>query len=272
MKTIALIPAFNEERTIAKVIVGCEWYCDHIIVCDDGSKDDTGRIAKRLGAEVITQEHNQGKGAALQRLFQRAVEMKADIVITIDADGQHDTRDIPKFLKALKDYDIVIGSRRGIPKLRAIGNAALRGREEMDTESGFRAYKGARLAELIPSEDGMAADREIFQKAKSAGMAIGEVEIDADYSVPNPSKKNLVAHFLDVFLNGLKQTTIRTPSLLTIAGLVCLALGLWFARTSLPYLMTEGFGTVLLFILGFFLISTSILIWYLMNILKRAKR
>lgn len=262
-KTIVLIPAYKEEQTIAKVIVGCERYCNSVIVCDDGSPDHTAKIARRIGAEVISNNENQGKGAALKLLFKRAIEMNADIVITIDADGQHNPDDIPKLLAEIRNSDMVIGSRKNIPSVRAVGNAVLRGfNQEYDTESGFRAYRGYRLKELIPSETGMAADREIFVKAKEAQMSIGQVEIQADYQVTNPSKKNVTLHFSDVLLNSYKQATLKHPlGFYGIPGLLVLFIGAAFAYQDLPYLETSGFGSVILLIVGLFLISMAVLIW-----------
>lgn len=84
---IACIPAYNEEATIAKVIIQAQKYADKIIVCDDGSSDLTGLIAERLGADVIRHERNLGKGAALRSLFKKAKELKAGIIVTLDADN-----------------------------------------------------------------------------------------------------------------------------------------------------------------------------------------
>jgi len=110
---IACIPAYNEEATIAKVIIQTQKYVDKIIVCDDGSSDLTGLIAERLGAEVIRHERNLGKGAALRSLFKKAKELKAEIIVTLDADFQHDAADIPKLIKPILDgeADVVVGSR-----------------------------------------------------------------------------------------------------------------------------------------------------------------
>jgi len=87
---VACIPAYNEEKTIAKVLLKTKKYVDKVIVCDDGSTDMTAEIAEALGAEVIRHERNIGYGAAITSLFKRAKELGADIMITLDADGQHD--------------------------------------------------------------------------------------------------------------------------------------------------------------------------------------
>ncbi|MEM2613688.1 MAG: glycosyltransferase family 2 protein, partial [Nitrososphaerota archaeon] len=112
-KVIACIPAYNEEKTIAKVILKTKKYVDKVIVCDDGSIDMTAEIAEALGAEVIRHERNMGYGAAISSLFKKAVEEGADIMVTLDGDGQHDPDEIPKLIKPIveDEADVVIGSR-----------------------------------------------------------------------------------------------------------------------------------------------------------------
>ncbi|MGB9774852.1 MAG: glycosyltransferase family 2 protein, partial [Bacteroidota bacterium] len=110
---VAGIPAFNEERTIASVVLKAQRYVDKVVVCDDGSTDMTGEIAERLGAEVIRHERNLGYGAAIGSLFRRARELSADVLVTLDADGQHNPAEIPRVVKPVVDCeaDVVIGSR-----------------------------------------------------------------------------------------------------------------------------------------------------------------
>ena len=80
---VAGIPAFNEEKTIARVVLEAQKHADIVMVCDDGSTDLTGEIAERLGAVVISHEENLGYGAALQSLFKRAMELKVDVLVTL---------------------------------------------------------------------------------------------------------------------------------------------------------------------------------------------
>lgn len=87
---VAGIPAYNEEKTIAKVILLAQKHVDVVVVCDDGSQDLTADIAQRLGAIVIRHEKNRGYGAAVQALFEKARALNADLLLTLDADGQHD--------------------------------------------------------------------------------------------------------------------------------------------------------------------------------------
>ena len=81
------IPAFNEEKTIARVVLEAEKHADKVIVCDDGSEDLTSEIAKRLGADVVKHQRNLGYGAAIRSLFRRARELNADVLVTLDGDG-----------------------------------------------------------------------------------------------------------------------------------------------------------------------------------------
>ena len=107
------IPAYNEENNIAGIITKLKKITNSIIVCDDGSSDMTGEISRDLGAVVIRHDKNRGYGAAINTLFQKAVEMKSDVLVTFDADGQHRIEDIPKLLEPIEKNgaDVVIGSR-----------------------------------------------------------------------------------------------------------------------------------------------------------------
>ena len=125
---IGLIPAYNEEKTIARVVLDTLKYCDKVIVCDDGSSDMTAEISRNLGAIVIRHGKNRGYGAAINTIFQKAVEIESDILVTFDADGQHRIEDIPKLLIPIEKngVDIVIGSRflkneSDVPNYRKIG-------------------------------------------------------------------------------------------------------------------------------------------------------
>ena len=107
------IPAYNEEKTIAKIVLNAQKFADVVVVCDDGSSDLTCTIAERMGAEVIVHKQNLGYGAALQSIFKRAQEFDADVLITLDGDGQHDPSEIPRLIKPIVDgiADVVVGSR-----------------------------------------------------------------------------------------------------------------------------------------------------------------
>ena len=95
---VAAIPAYNEEKTIAKVVVRAMKYVDKVVVVDDGSTDDTATIAEHLGAHLVRHEGNMGYGAAIRSCFSFARDLNSDALVILDADGQHNADDIPKIL------------------------------------------------------------------------------------------------------------------------------------------------------------------------------
>ena len=185
------IPAYNEENNIAGIIIKLKKITNSIIVCDDGSSDMTAEISRNLGATVISHDNNRGYGAAINTLFQKAVEIESDVLVTFDADGQHRIEDIPKLLIPIEKngVDIVIGSRflkneSVVPNYRRmvikmitdVTNASIN-QKLTDAQSGFRAYSKRVLAEISPSEMGMGISTEILIKASSKDLKISEVPI-----------------------------------------------------------------------------------------------
>lgn len=160
--TIAAMPAYNEERSIARMVQGCQKYVDRVIVVDDGSSDATADRAASAGAHVVRHEWNAGYGAALRTCFETAREMGAERMVIIDSDGQHDFDEIPQLLQPLdRGADMVIGSRfcngngQEIPAYRKVGMKVLNittrivgGISVTDSQSGFRAY-GKRAIDCI---------------------------------------------------------------------------------------------------------------------------
>ena len=107
-KIFAIIPAYNEEKHINKVVKQTKKYVDNVIVVDDGSKDKTKAAASKAKAIVLRHLVNLGKGASLKTGCDYAVKNNADIMIVIDADAQHDPDEIPKFLETIKNCDVVL--------------------------------------------------------------------------------------------------------------------------------------------------------------------
>ena len=282
---IALIPAFNAERTIAKVIVDCFDFCDEVIVCDDGSKDGTAKIAESQGCKVLVHKRNLGKGAALRSLFQEGIKFNPDIVITLDADGQHDPMEIPKLIDALtrNGADIVVGQRSKIPTLRNIGNRLLSSFGEIDTQSGYRVYSGKVIASLIPTEMGMGVDSEILKLAEEKKMRIIQVPISVRYDLPNTSTHNLVYHFLDVIFTTWKLQTFRHPLLLYgIPGLVFILGSIWFGFRSLGF-TSQGVGafplvvnlalvSIYLMLIGLISFAVGIIIFSVVSLIRRGQQ
>ena len=100
VKTCVIIPAYNIEKTLSRVIKGAQKYVDKVIVVDDGSDDATFKRAKEAGAEVLRHEKNLGKGKALCTGLEYALKKGFEQIILMDGDGQHDPNEIPRFLKA----------------------------------------------------------------------------------------------------------------------------------------------------------------------------
>ena len=222
VNVVAAIPALNEEKSIAKVIVHSLNWVDKVLVVDDGSVDDTSLIATKLGADVIRHERNLVKGAALRKCFDWARDSGFDVLVTLDADGQHNPDDIPRLLTPIIDgeADVVIASRvrDGVPALRRIGGKVLDrmiagGGDVVDSQSGFRAYSRKAFEQVNASELGMGVDSEILLRAKEAGLRIVEVPVTMEYKNLQTSTHNPIYHWLDVTFSVVKFISIRHPLL-----------------------------------------------------------
>jgi len=160
---LVVIPAFNEEKSIATIIYDIKKHINHVVVIDDHSSDDTGKIARKFGATVIRHPKNKGVGAAMKTGIAYAKKLKPDIVITIDADGQHRPEDIPSLIGPIIQgrADFVLGSRflakepTDMPLQKKIGNkllssivSFLAGVRLTDTQTGFRALNKEALLSL----------------------------------------------------------------------------------------------------------------------------
>ncbi len=242
------IPAFNEEMTIAKVIARARRHSEVVVVVDDGSTDDTGLIAESLGAVVIRHKRRMGYGNALRSCFDTARDMGADVLVTLDADGQHDADEMPKLLSGIKDgsADIVIGSRfstlqhtteapryrtAGIKLLTSLTRAATNS-QLSDAQCGFRAYNRKAIEQVSPTEQGMGASAETLMKSFEKNLRVLEVPVTVRYAGLKTSTHNSLYHALEVLASIIRFTTIRHP-LLFYGGLsavttsVSIVFGVW---------------------------------------------
>ena len=162
-KILALIPAYNEAAHIVKVVSGARAHLP-VLVVDDGSADDTATRAEEAGATVLCQTPNQGKGVALRAGFSWALEAGYEAIITLDADGQHDPVEIPKFLDAYakRGADLIIGARdfSQMPPIRRLSNTAGRwafswaiGQSIRDNQSGYRLISRRLLEAILASDE-----------------------------------------------------------------------------------------------------------------------
>jgi glycosyltransferase involved in cell wall biosynthesis len=287
---VVCIPAFNEEKTIGKVVVSAQAYADVVLVCDDGSGDMTAAIAEKLGAKVIRHEQNMGKGEAFRSLFSACRDMGADIMITLDGDDQHDPADIPKLVDPItKGYaDVVIGARfhgdnRGIPSYRKVGNRLLNAVTVggvSDTQSGFRAYNKEAIEALRPSESGMGVDSEILMDASRQGLRVMEVPVSVRYGIGKTSTHNPIYHTVDVLTSAIKLTSIRHPmTFYGIPGLVVTLFGVYFViHAYLIFLTQQAVDNLVLTyalmgfsigIFGLFTFFTGIILFTLSTVLRK---
>lgn len=254
MKIVIGIPAFNEEKNIAGILIKLKKFSQHIVVCDDGSNDLTAKISEELGAIVIKHEKNLGYGAAIKSIFLKSQEINADVLITFDADGQHRIEDINKVLEPIKDNtaDVVIGSRflnnkQKIPKYRKVGIKAITeltnivgGTKITDSQSGFRAYNKKILEKINPTESGMGISTEILIKIQKSGLRIIEVPIIISYE-GETSTHNSIIHGSSVIISTLKYVAMERPlTFYGIPGLVFLIIGVSFGLWAIQIFTIEG--------------------------------
>jgi len=290
LKIIVGIPAFNEEKNIAVLIIQLKKIADKIIVCNDGSTDLTSEIAEELGATMINHKKNLGYGAAIRSIFLKSKDLDGDILVTFDADGQHRIEDINRVINPIinGESDLVIGSRfldesaKEVPRYRKAGiklitkitNATIK-KQLTDSQSGFRAYSKKVLNELNPSELGMGISTEILIKASAKNFRISEVPIkivyDGDTSTHNP-----ISHGSSVLLSTIKFTSIEHPlKFYGIPSMIFFAIGLLFTSLSIEYyadigrlntnLTLIGAGSILIAVV---LLLTGILLYSLVSVVR----
>ncbi len=190
---LVAVPAYNEALYVGGIVSEAKKVADKVIVLDDGSTDGTACQARAVGATVIQHSRNQGYGRAIQDILGMASCGAFDtVLVTLDADAQHDPKEIPLLVKAITDgYDLAIGRRSvgDIPKIRRVGGAVLRiatrllsGTNVTDSQCGFRAYSQRATKAIEPMENGMAVSSEIVALASWAGLRITEIPISVRYT------------------------------------------------------------------------------------------
>jgi glycosyltransferase involved in cell wall biosynthesis len=253
LKVIVGIPAFNEEKNIGPIITNLKKKYDHILVCDDGSSDSTAVIASDMGANVVKHSKNLGYGSAIKTIFNEAKKTDCDILVTFDADGQHQISEIDNILQPILENtaDIVIGSRflgktKNLPKYRKFGIKTITGLTNVmtgsnisDSQSGFRSYSQKALKEISPTESGMGISTEILIKATKKKMRIAEIPITISYE-NNTHSKEPISHGTSVVITTVKHVAIERPLLYYgVTGLFFLALGLVFGTWALQIYSEE---------------------------------
>jgi glycosyltransferase involved in cell wall biosynthesis len=201
MSVIVVVPAYNEEKTVGRVVRSLSSCTEKIIVVDDGSTDSTSAKSMEAGASVVRHKLNRGLGAAIGTGIEAALRCGADVIVTFDADGQHDSADIPKMIRPILDgeADAAIGvrtiDREQMPTTRRIanwiGNAltfVLFGKWVKDSQSGLRAFSRKAAESMELRCDRMEVSSEIVKEIGRHGWRLAEVPIKPVYTDYSMSK------------------------------------------------------------------------------------
>ena len=279
-KILAIIPAYNEERFIGSVVLKVRQHAASVIVVDDGSTDGTAEIAESAGAIVVKHAENKGKGAALNTGFQRARQLKPEVLVLLDADGQHLPEEVPLLIAPVLrgEADIVIGSRylqkrSRVPAHRVWGHRAfnwltnvISGTQITDSQSGYRAFS-ARALELVSfNSESFSVESEMQLLARQHNLRLAEVSVTIRY--PDRPKRSVIAHGLTV-LNGILRLISQHRPLFffSVPGALLLLAGLaWGAWVVILYRLHQelavGYAliSVLLSIVGTLAVFTGIIL------------
>jgi len=289
---LVCIPAFNEEDTIGEIVEKSSQHADKVIVCNDGSTDKTEEIARKNGAIVINHKKNLGYGAAIISLFEKAKKENAEIMVTLDGDGQHNPEQIPTLVNALieNNVDIVIGSRfldknTNSPSYRKAGIKIITSASNFgtnfkvsDSQSGFRAYSKDAIDAINPTDEGMSVSTEILLKASDKGFNVAEVPISVSYN-GDTSEQNPVSHGVSVLMSTLRFVSVKHPiSFYGIPGFVMVIVGIFFGIQFLDIYLNDGeiyygslMASVVLFLVGSILLATSIILYTMATLIREQK-
>ena len=286
---IVCIPAYNEEKNIGDIVKQSIQYADKVVVCDDGSIDKTAQVARENGAHVISHKKNSGYGAAVITLFDFARENKADIMITIDGDGQHDPSQIPLLISTLQEnnVDVVIGSRfldkrSNTPGYRRQGIKIITSATNFgadfkvsDSQSGYRAYSKKAINAIHPTELGMSVSTEILLKISNKGLSVAEVPIKVSYN-GDTSTQNAVPHGIMVLMNTLKFISVKHP--IPFYGFPGIALVIIGSITGYQFLdaylnkqtvfLGSLFASIILFLVGTILCVTAVILFSMATLMR----
>ena len=293
-RTLAVIPCCNEEANIANVILKTKRFVNQVLVVDDGSIDETKKIAQEAGATVISHKKNKGKGAAIRTGFQYALDNDFDYVVTIDGDGQHNPLEIPALLENVMNngHDISIGYRVGsnteMPSWRRVGKRVLDYTTSMgtggfvtDSQCGFRAFNKKAVETIAPKlkGDAFSVESEQLIKAHEFGLKVANTNVTCKYNDLETSTKNPASHGLSVLAYVLWVVAEQHPLLyISVPGFISLVIGLILGTYTLQYYNQSHFFLVpyaiivsILIIVGALAMFIGLLLYVLPKIIQRVK-
>ena len=297
LKTLAIIPAYNEESSIAKVILRTRRYVDDVIVCDDGSTDMTFMITKAVGARVVRHAERRGKGEAFRALSKEVMELRPDIIVALDGDGQHDPDEIPMLMKPIEtgSGDIVVGSRyvdggkMDAPLYRRFGLRVINflfkkvaGVHISDTQSGFRAYSRKAFDFLVQCDArGYGIEGEQLVLAAKNGLRVMEVPISVKYNgIARKSKRSPLSHGTDLMSTLFRLVVEERPlKYLGLPGIGLTFIGanlgvyvLWMFNVTRYFSIPVAILTVGSSIVGALLIIAAIILHGLKRVNERLNK
>jgi glycosyltransferase involved in cell wall biosynthesis len=250
-RTLAVIPCRDEEATVANVILKAKRFVNEVLVIDDGSRDETRKIAQEAGAVVISHKTNRGKGAAIRTGFQYALKNDFEYIVTIDGDGQHDPLEIPELLENVihNGHDISVGFRAGtnteMPMWRRVGKRVLdyttsigTGGFVTDSQCGFRAFNRTAVERITPQlkGDAFSIESEQLIKAHEFGLKMANTNVTCKYRNLQTSTKNPASHGLSVLGYILWVVAERRPLLfISVPGFISVVFGLVLAIYTLQF-------------------------------------
>lgn len=271
-KVAVLLPAYNEEVSIASMVLLSLQYADEVIVIDDGSSDRTSEVSRLAGATVLSHTTNKGKGAALKTGFKYAQDY--DIIVTIDADGQHNPSEIPDVIKPIMEdrADIVNGSRyiagkdTTTPTYRRVGQTVLdnatylaSGVKLTDTQSGFRAFSSKSIEYFNFDPNGFGIESDMLIEASVNKLRIVEVEITVRYDV-NTTTDNPIVQGFSVLMRILELLRFNRPLYFYgISGSIVLFLGILIILTVKASLFTNN---IYISAIGYFIVVMGLFLLF----------
>jgi glycosyltransferase involved in cell wall biosynthesis len=213
MRVFIIIPAYNEEKVIRETVREVKKYVDEVVVVDDGSNDGTAEKARGEGAVVIEHIINRGQGAALKTGFEYALEQGADVVVSFDADGQHNTSEISEMLKPVLsgEVDVSLGSRflkkskipitkKIVLKLGTLFTRLITNLKITDSHNGFRAFNRSALSKINITQDRMAHASQILEEIARLNLRYKEVPVTINYTEYSMAKGQKIRRTLGEFL------------------------------------------------------------------------